>query len=105
MKTLSLNDVFLATVDQGSGPAVLLVHGFPLDHSMWDAQVEAVSARYRVLAPDLRGFGQSGVTEGTVTMEQYADDLAGLLDALEIREPIALCGLSMGGYIALAFWR
>jgi pimeloyl-ACP methyl ester carboxylesterase len=105
MKKVRVNGADLATVDQGSGPPVLLVHGFPLDHSMWNAQIAALAARHRVIAPDLRGFGQSSVTEGTVTMEQFADDLAGLLDALGVRERIVFCGLSMGGYIAWQFYR
>lgn len=105
MKKLAVHGTVLATVDRGSGIPLLLVHGFPLDHTMWDAQIEALSDRCRVIAPDLRGFGQSDVTEGTVTMEQLADDLAGLLDVLEVREPVVLCGLSMGGYVAWPFWR
>jgi pimeloyl-ACP methyl ester carboxylesterase len=95
----------LQVLDRGSGMPLLLVHGFPLDHSMWDAQVTRLSERWRVIAPDMRGFGGSQVTSGTVTMEQMADDLAALVEALAIDEPIVLCGLSMGGYVALAFWR
>jgi pimeloyl-ACP methyl ester carboxylesterase len=105
MKTFSINGTNLSFVDRGAGAALLFVHGFPLDHSMWSGQIETLSARHRVIAPDLRGFGQSGVSEGIVTMEQFADDLAALLDFLTIREPVVLCGLSMGGYIALEFWR
>ncbi|NQT17040.1 MAG: alpha/beta fold hydrolase [Planctomycetes bacterium] len=105
MKTLNVNGIELAVVDLGSGPPVLLVHGFPLDHTMWDAQVEPLSAEHRVIAPDLRGFGRSGVTEGKVTMEQFADDLAALLDGLGVEEPVVFCGLSMGGYAAWQFWR
>lgn len=105
MRKLEVNDVVLAFVDRGAGPPVVLVHGFPLDHTMWDAQVSALEARCRVIVPDLRGFGQSGVTEGTVGMEQFADDVAGLLDALQVAEPIVLVGLSMGGYVALQFQR
>jgi len=105
MKTLEVNGVELAVVDSGAGVPVVLVHGFPLDHAMWDAQIEALSRAYRVIAPDLRGFGRSGVTEGKVTMKQFADDLAGLLDALGVDEPVVLCGLSMGGYVAWQFWR
>ena len=81
------------------------MHGFPFDHTMWNGQIASLSGRCRVIAPDLRGFGGSGASEGVATMEQMADDLAALLDALAIREPIVLCGLSMGGYIALEFWR
>jgi 3-oxoadipate enol-lactonase len=92
-------------VERGSGRPLLLVHGFPLDHTMWSKQLETLSSHCRLIAPDLRGFGRSAVTDGTVTMEQYADDLAGLLDGLGIREPVIFCGLSMGGYIAWQFWQ
>lgn len=105
MKRRTVRGLDLSTLDAGQGNAVVLVHGFPLNHEMWNAQIDALSSRYRVIAPDLRGFGQSDVTDGTVTMEDYADDLAELLDALSIHEPVVLCGLSMGGYIALEFWR
>jgi 3-oxoadipate enol-lactonase len=105
MKTQTVNGAELAYVDAGAGRPVVLVHGFPLDHSMWNAQIDALSGDYRVIAPDLRGFGRSGVSEGTVTMQQFADDLAGLLRALEVDEPVVLCGLSMGGYVAWQFWR
>src|SRR5437879_9784417 len=56
-----------------------------------------------MIAPDLRGFGQSDVTHGTVMMEQFADDIAALLNALLITEPIVFCALSMGGYVAWQF--
>lgn len=96
--TLNIEDV-------GQGPPILFVHGFPLDHSMWRHQLADLRSDFRCLAPDLRGFGKSTVTEGTVTMEQFADDLAVLLDALCISEPIIFCGLSMGGYIGWQFAR
>ncbi|MGD9720615.1 MAG: alpha/beta fold hydrolase [Pirellulales bacterium] len=98
-------DVELFVVERGSGMPIVLVHGFPLDHSMWDAQLDPLAEQWRVIAPDLRGFGNSSVTSGTVTMEQMADDLAALLDALDVREPVVLVGLSMGGYVAFQFWR
>lgn len=102
-KKVSLGDLHLNVVEQGSGPPLLLVHGFPLDHAMWSGQIGELAKEFRVIAPDLRGFGQSEVTTGTVTMQQYADDLAKLLDALGVNEPVAFCGLSMGGYIAWQF--
>jgi len=105
MKTQTVNGMELAVADEGSGPPLVLVHGFPLDHGMWSAQVAALSGQYRVIAPDLRGFGRSGVTVGKVTMEQFADDLAALLEALEVDRPVVFGGLSMGGYIGWAFWR
>jgi len=106
MTTISTNGTQLHVVKQGAGPPVLLVHGFPLNHTMWQAQFEHLSTSRRVIAPDLRGFGSSGdVDPAGVSMETFADDLVGLLDALKITEPVCLCGLSMGGYIALAFVR
>jgi 3-oxoadipate enol-lactonase len=105
MKTLTVNNVRLHVYDEGQGDPILFVHGFPLNHSMWDAQLKALAATHRVIAPDLRGFGSSDVTAGTVTMEQLADDCAALLDALGVREPINFCGLSMGGYVAWQFVR
>ena len=105
MRRVRAGQVELQVLDHGRGMPVLLVHGFPLDHSMWDAQIARLSERWRVIAPDMRGFGGSQVTSGTVTMEQMADDVAALVETLAIDEPIVLCGLSMGGYVALAFWR
>jgi pimeloyl-ACP methyl ester carboxylesterase len=72
---------------------------------MWQGQIAELGDAFHVIAPDLRGFGQSRDATGTGTMQQYADDLAELLDALRIDQPVALCGLSMGGYIAWQFWR
>lgn len=95
----------LSVADVGQGPPILFVHGFPLDHTMWRQQLAELSRDHRCIAPDLRGFGQSSVTTGKVTMEQFADDLAALLDALGVTEPVVLCGLSMGGYIAWEFVR
>ncbi len=105
MRTVSLADVDLAVEDRGSGPVLLFVHGFPLDHTMWRSQIDEFSARFRVLAPDLRGFGASALGDGPVTMRRYADDLADLLDRLNIREKIVFIGLSMGGYVAWQFWQ
>lgn len=89
--------------ERGEGIAVLFVHGFPHDHTLWDAQVAALGERARCIAPDLRGFGGSEV-RGPFSMDQWADDLAALLDARAVERAV-VCGLSMGGYIAFAFWR
>jgi pimeloyl-ACP methyl ester carboxylesterase len=72
---------------------------------MWRAQIPALAERYRVIAPDLRGFGESAHVEGAVTLSTYAADVAALLDDLGIEEPVALVGFSMGGYAAFAFLR
>jgi pimeloyl-ACP methyl ester carboxylesterase len=110
MQRVRLSTVELAYVDRGAAAPVLLIHGFPLDHTMWDAQIDALAQHNRVIAPDLRGFGQStlaaGDAERGITMEQYADDLAELLDTLDdCREPVVVAGFSMGGYIAWQFIR
>lgn len=92
--------------DRGMGHPILFVHGFPLNHEMWRPELDALALDYRVIAPDLRGFGQSeGNGDATVTMEQFADDLVALLDSLQVDEPVTYCGLSMGGYIAWPFLR
>ena len=103
MPTVKVHEIDLHCVERGRGTPLLLVHGFPLDHTMWQGQLDSLANRYRVIAPDLRGFGQSGVTPGLATMQRMADDLAQLLDGLAITEPILLCGLSMGGYVAWQF--
>jgi 3-oxoadipate enol-lactonase len=106
MIKISVNGTELWCVDRGAGLPLLLVHGFPLDHTMWTAQIDELSSKYRVIAPDLRGLGRSrGNQMPKVTMAQFADDLAALLDSLGIAEPVVFCGLSMGGYIAFQFWR
>jgi pimeloyl-ACP methyl ester carboxylesterase len=105
LRTLTVGGERFALVDRGDGPPLLLVHGFPFDHRLWAAQTEALSASHRVIAPDLRGFGGSVVTPGTVTMERHADDLAALLEVLDERRPVVLAGFSMGGYVAFAFRR
>lgn len=81
---------------------LLLIHGFPLDRTLWTEQTRGVAAR--VIAPDLRGFGESTLPSGAVTMDTYAEDLHALLDALNIKS-VVVAGLSMGGYITLAFYR
>lgn len=105
MKRVNIGDIELAVQEAGAGPPLLLLHGFPLDHSMWRGQVESLARRRRVIAPDLRGFGMSDVTEGVAPMDELADDMDRLLTALGVTEPVLLAGLSMGGYVAWQFWR
>ncbi|MFC5287043.1 alpha/beta fold hydrolase [Actinokineospora guangxiensis] len=89
--------------DIGTGPAVLLVHGHPFDRSMWAPQLMALpAAGYRAIAPDLRGYGESPVTPGTVPFSRHIDDLVELLDHLEVGA-VVLCGLSMGGQLVMDF--
>lgn len=89
--------------DVGSGIPVLFVHAFPLNRTMWAPQVSALVERCRCIAADIRGFGDSSVAP-PYSMEQFADDLAHLLDQLHV-DKVVLVGCSMGGYIAFAFWR
>lgn len=105
MNVISIPGGKLAVYEQGSGPPIVLVHGFPLNHSMWRQQFDFLAASRRVIAPDLRGFGHSSLPGDAHTMAQHADDLAALLDAMNVPEPVVLCGLSMGGYVAFEFWK
>lgn len=94
-----LNGINLAYDDVGGGPAVLLIHGFPLSRAMWRPQLgDLVAAGYRVVAPDLRGFGDSDGGDGPYSMELFADDLIALLDHLELQQAV-VAGMSMGGYV------
>lgn len=92
--------------DTGDGTPILLVHAFPLNSRMWEPQIEALSDRFRLIAPDLRGFGASDAPEdrSSYTVDTFADDLKAVLDDAGIRE-VVLCGLSLGGYVAFAFLR
>lgn len=89
--------------DVGSGMPVAFIHGFPHNRTLWAPQVSALVDRARCIAPDLRGFGESS-RNGPFTIDQFADDVALLLRCVGIERAV-LVGLSMGGYIALAFWR
>ena len=90
--------------EAGSGAAVVLLHGYPFNRSMWSEQVEALTPRFRVIAPDLRGHGETTITAGPATMDEMARDVAALMEALSISRA-AVCGLSMGGYVALALYK
>ncbi|MFJ7205974.1 alpha/beta fold hydrolase [Streptomyces sp. NPDC098789] len=86
-----------------TGLPVLLVHGHPFDRTLWAPQAAALGAAgYRVITPDLRGYGLSGVTPGKVFLSDFADDLAALLDHLGIERAV-VGGVSMGGQIAMEF--
>ncbi len=101
-----INGVRLSWRDRGQGEPVLLLHPFPFHGGIWDGQLERLSGRMRLIAPDMRGFGGSEADpgDGPLTMEQHADDAAALLDHLGI-EAATVCGVSMGGYVAFALWR
>lgn len=92
--------VALAFDDAGSGPAVVLVHGHPFDRTMWASQVHGLQSRFRVITPDLRGFGDSPATPGIVRMGELAADAWDLLARLGVGD-VAVVGLSMGGLVAM----
>jgi 3-oxoadipate enol-lactonase len=99
----NVGDIELGYDDIGRGVPVVLVHGFPHDRTLWAPQLRALASDYRCVAPDLRGFGESGVAP-PYSMDQYADDLVRLFDALRM-EPAVVGGISMGGYVTFALWR
>lgn len=94
----------LACVDTGSGPVVVLVHGYPLEGSMWAEAAARLADAHRLLIPDQRGYGRSPASE-SMTMADYADDLARLLDRHGVDRPALLAGLSFGGYVLMEFMR
>lgn len=99
----NIDGVRIVYTDEGQGlPPLLFVHGFPLSRGAWQNQVTAFAPTHRVLAPDLRGLGDSGASEGPTPMARFAEDLAALLRGLKVG-PVVLVGHSMGGYVALAF--
>ncbi|MGN9910599.1 alpha/beta fold hydrolase [Phytohabitans sp. LJ34] len=101
MATATIGDITIGYDDEGTGDALVLVHGHPFDRSMWRPQVAHFSrAGWRVIAPDLRGYGESTVVPGKTTLDVFARDIAGLLDRLGV-ERFVLGGLSMGGQIVL----
>lgn len=96
-----INGISLAYGDVGRGSAVVLIHGFPLCRGMWKLQEEAVSmAGFRLITPDLRGFGESDAPAGPYSMSLFADDIVALLDHLGIEKAV-IGGMSMGGYVLL----
>ncbi|HLG15747.1 MAG TPA: alpha/beta hydrolase [Blastocatellia bacterium] len=103
MKT-EINGINIDYRDEGDGLPIVFIHAFPLNQSMWDEQVATLSADFRTITLDLRGFGKSDAPEGSYSMDQMAADVHGLMSALSI-ESAVLVGLSMGGYISLAFQR
>jgi 3-oxoadipate enol-lactonase len=103
LRRIAVNGVNLAVEVRGQGPAVLFIHGYPLDHSIWDHPMGALEGWTRI-APDLRGMGQSDSPDLGYSMATYAEDLLALLNTLGVERAV-LCGHSMGGYIAFEIVR
>jgi 3-oxoadipate enol-lactonase len=101
MPTATLSHCTISYVDGGQGAPLVFVHGFPLDHTMWQHQIEAFRATHRVIAIDLPGFGAS-TTSAPLSIIGLADQLEEFIDSLGL-PTVVLCGLSMGGSIAQQF--
>jgi pimeloyl-ACP methyl ester carboxylesterase len=104
MPSLRSDDAVLHYEVTGSGPDMVLLHPFPLNHAFWQGVLPVVSARYRVITPDLRGHGESELGDGASTMAKMAQDLERLCRGLEVVKALFV-GVSIGGYVMLEFWR
>jgi 3-oxoadipate enol-lactonase len=102
MEVFEINGIRLAYDRRGQGTPLVLLHGYPLDHHLWDDVAPLLEGQFDLILPDLRGFGESSTVDAFYTMEDIASDIAGLLDFLGIQKT-AIAGHSMGGYVALAF--
>ncbi len=103
MPVAPLSDCSISYVDVGQGPPLVFIHGFPLDHTMWRHQIADLQNDFRVLAVDLPGFGQSTPPTAEMSINGFADLMVEFLDQIGVQEKVTLCGLSMGGSIALQF--
>ncbi|HEX8091969.1 MAG TPA: alpha/beta fold hydrolase [Blastocatellia bacterium] len=101
---IEINKINIDYRDEGAGIPVIFIHAFPLNQSMWDEQLAGLKNHCRVITIDLRGFGKSDAPDGPHSMDQMASDVRGLMAALDIDRAV-LAGLSMGGYVSLAFYR
>lgn len=104
MKKINVNGIQLAYDRRGTGIPIVLLHGFPLDHHLWDEVTPFMEDTFDIILPDLRGFGESSTVDSPYGMDDFASDIGGLLDQLDIQRA-AIVGHSMGGYVALAFAR
>ncbi|HEU0252026.1 MAG TPA: alpha/beta fold hydrolase [Pyrinomonadaceae bacterium] len=104
MTLIRLDDFQMAYTDTGIGRPLVLIHGYPFNRTLWDEQVNVLTHSYRVIVPDLRGFGDSDASTGSSTMNRLAQDVARLMDHLGISQAV-IGGLSMGGYVVLAFYK
>jgi 3-oxoadipate enol-lactonase len=100
-----LDDGFLAYDQVGEGTPVLFIHGYPLSRKIWLYQMMKLSLDALLFSVDMRGHGESYPFNGPYTMDLLADDCMRLLKSKRIREPIVVCGLSMGGYVTMALYR
>lgn len=104
MKRISGDDAELAYTVLGDGPPLVLLHPFPVNHEFWLPTAQALSSRYRLIIPDLRGHGESSAGDGPATMAKHAADIARICDVEDVGRAV-FTGVSIGGYILFEFWR
>ena len=104
MLKIKVNNITLACERHGKGLPLVLLHGYPLDHTIWEPLVALLENDFDLILPDLRGFGESQVVGTDFAMADFATDVAVQLDQLGIEKAVVV-GHSMGGYVALAFAR
>lgn len=95
-----INGLSVRTFGKPENQPILFLHGFPLDSTMWDRQFPDLAGDFYCVAPDFRGLGESVISHGSDTMESFVDDMVDVVKYLRLKNPV-LCGLSMGGYVAL----
>ena len=104
MKRIKSGDAEICYQVMGDGPAVVLLHPFPVNHEFWLPVAEVLATRYRIVLPDLRGHGESSAGQGPATMQKHAEDIARVMDDAGVARA-TLVGVSIGGYALFEFWR
>jgi 3-oxoadipate enol-lactonase len=104
IESRNIDGLRIAFLMRGQGIPLVLIHGYPLDHTIWDQVAPLLEEDFQLILPDLRGFGSSEALAADLSIQSHASDIAGLLDKLRLRRAV-LAGHSMGGYVALAFAR
>jgi len=104
MLRLTSDDAEIVYEVLGSGPPVVLLHPFPVNHEFWMSSAQPLASNYRLILPDLRGHGDSGIGEGPATMAKHAADVARVCDQEGVGRAVFV-GVSIGGYLLFEFWR
>src|SRR3954469_4125659 len=104
MLNVTSGDAVVFAEEQGSGPALVLLHPFPANHKFWQPVLPQLSERYRVIMPDLRGAGESTAGDGPATMAKHAGDIERLCAHAGVNKAV-FAGVSIGGYVLFEFWR
>ena len=104
MKQVRSEDAEISYEVTGHGPPVVLLHPFPANHDLWEPAAKTLMQQYRLILPDLRGHGESGVGEGPATMAKHAVDVARILNEEQVGR-VPFVGVSIGGYVLFEFWR